>query len=360
MAWTDSGMDWTVDRTGDYTAWEYYNALMHALVERTGLYSGWGSSAFTHAKRGAPFMPMSGYEGVPVQANLLLMARYINYNWFNSESSSQWIDRRTLDYDTINGTPYADLTITKWTRTAMRAYLEDGYGYGDLWDRIMSVTESRTDITKYRRIFGPLSWRWMHFFYVLLNLLTVKQGYTAYHSNKYGRYGESGSSYTAAVNDYNGKTVGVIGYGIQHLSAGHHVTNYDEVTGDAGDWVIVRSSRKMCSRPDYSTSCPNESSVDWPHLIKHVSIAKVEDDDYMTYENNDFAGVEGDAWIAENVDEAKAVHVHLSPLLHDLEDGITMVRPDGIPGVIWRAPYTHIAIIDAGITGGFAYQDDTV
>ena len=148
MAWTDSGMDWTVDRTGDYTAWEYYDALMHAFIERKALYIGYPQTGFDHAKRGAPLMYAGRNEGIPAQVNLLDLAYRINYIWFWNDTSSQWIDRRTLDYDAINGTPIADLTITKWTRTSMRSYLEDEYGYGDLWDKIMSVTVSRTDITK--------------------------------------------------------------------------------------------------------------------------------------------------------------------------------------------------------------------
>ena len=178
MAWTDNDMDWTIDRTGYPTEWNYYEAVMKAFYERRNFYAG-GDISNNLQKMGSNLLYLGTLDSI---CEIML---YIRYWWFTFESSSLWIDRRTLDYDEINGTPYADLAITTWTRTAMRTYLEDKYGYGDLWDLVLSV--SGDDYKSYSKIFRmyPVSWRWMHFFYVLLNLLTVKQGYIAYQTYTY-------------------------------------------------------------------------------------------------------------------------------------------------------------------------------
>jgi hypothetical protein len=343
-AWTDSGMDWTNSDIGRLAEWIYFDALLHAYIERRNFHDG-VDSATTYPKRGAPYLASGGNDGATI--DFTNICRTVRQYWFVNESSV-WVDRRTLDYDAINGTPFASHGITAWTRTSMRKYLEDEYGYGALWDQIMSVVSLTGD---FRPLFmmQTLSWRWMHFFYVLLNLLTVKFGSYAGTTSGVKRL-------TRFVNEANWPAA-IAAFNALASTESNPQTSRNYASHYGGD-----SRQILREAGTINLHCGNGAGTA-AHDIRLVAVSKLMK--YQnSYVNNDFAGAEDDAWIVVDGVAVKNYQLN-SRILEEYQNDAATV-PDSGSGVFdgWvayvQSYWGSFALADAGITGGFSYQDDTV
>lgn len=359
LGWNDSGRDWSIDRTGYPVEWTYYDVLMRAFYERYSLQAGSSSglSLSNISKVGASLLHSSTGKGTDANFNIANVCDWIK-NAIGASSSS-WYDPSTISYGSINGTPYASLGIAQWTRTTMRAYLETSYGYGDIYDIINSTTGRPAGLVS--------SWRFVHCLYVILNLCRVLVGssYDTASEPWASRSDGSDIDWSSAISAFNAAAISYntnIPFGWYGL---HNSSYY------AGIWSISRLSAQAITRAGSATS-----SATAPHDIRHMIIAQISPrlvstgpDVYSDYANNDFAAAAEDAWIASDVTIANYFRNDYPSVLDQyIDDNNT--APDPTTGTDlygdgsyyeagWFA-HDGIILLDAGITDGFSYQDDTV